>query len=339
MTQVRLAVDAMGGDHGPQTVVPAIETAISRDRELHISCVGDIATIRKATSLPEEHPQLKLVHAEQVVSMDDKPLQALRRKRRNSSMGVALRLLRDGEADACISAGNTGALTAMACHMLKTIPGVERPALCTAIPNINAPVLLLDLGANTEVTEKQMTQFAVMGTSLATVIYGTTAPPVALLNIGTETHKGTDYLKNCDTMLRASKMNYQGYAEANEIFSGKYRVIVCDGYTGNMVLKSAEGAIQLIGHYIKAMGKTSILHKLALGLAMPMLWSLNKKIDYRKYNGASLLGLQGVVVKSHGHADSEAFYRALKYGATAVRKKLLQQITGQLDDAFREQQA
>ena len=339
MTTVRLAVDAMGGDRGSQVVMQAVADAIAKYPDLQVICVGDIAELQKCTDIAEGHPRFRLVHAEQKVSMDDSPLSALRRKRNTSSMGIALKMLQDGEADACISAGNTGALTAMACYFLKTIPGIERPALCNAFPGMDGPTLMLDLGANTEATENQLLQFAAMGTSMAMAIYGDESPSVALLNIGTESHKGPAHLRLCDEMMRASKMNYVGYAEANEILSGKHRVVVCDGYSGNIALKSCEGVVQCLYSEIKSLAKAGLMSKLCLLLAVPLLGLLRKKYDHREYNGASLLGLTGVVVKSHGDADRKAFLRAMEHGISEVKEGLLQRISARLSDAADNREA
>ncbi|MGV0005822.1 MAG: phosphate acyltransferase PlsX [Candidatus Porifericomitaceae bacterium WSBS_2022_MAG_OTU9] len=334
MAAVRLAVDAMGGDLGPQVIVHAIQDALAKHKDLQVSCVGDCEQLRKLSGIDVYHPRLQLVHAESSVSMDDPPLHALRRKRNNSSMGMALSMLQNGTADACISAGNTGALTAMACYILKTISGIDRPALCTMMPNVNGSALVLDLGANIEATEQQLLQFAVMGSSLATVIYGDDSPSVALLNIGTETHKGFDYVQRCDSMLRASNINYCGYAEANDIFTGNYKVIVCDGYSGNIALKAGVGVTRWAEHSLRSVGHGSLWGKFSLLLAMPMLSILGSKIDSREYNGASLLGLRGVVVKSRGSADRKAFLRAMEHGISEVKENLLQKIQGQLESTI-----
>ena len=332
MTTVRLAVDAMGGDRGPQVTMGAVADAIAKYPDLHVICVGDLAELRKHAAAAADHLRCSLVHAEQEVSMEDSPLSALRRKRNSSSMGMALKMLQDGEADACISAGNTGALTAMACYFLKTIPGIERPALCHTFPGLDGPTIMLDLGANTEATENQLLQFAAMGTSMAMTIYGDEAPSVALLNIGTESHKGPAHLRLCDGMLRASEMNYVGYAEANEVLSGRHRVVVCDGYSGNIALKSCEGVVQCIYSEIKSLARAGLMPRLCLLLALPLISLLRKKYDHREYNGASLLGLTGVVVKSHGNADRKAFLRAMEHGASEVREGMLQRISALLSD-------
>ena len=337
---ITIALDAMGGDHGPRVVVPAAVAVLAEHPELKLILVGNQETLapvlRKHKTRRGE--QLAVQHASQQVDMDELPSQALRTKK-DSSMRVALNLVKDGVADACVSAGNTGALMATARHVLKTLPGIDRPAIITALPSSEGHTHMLDLGANVDSSPEHLFQFAVMGSVLATAVDGIERPRVGLLNIGQEEIKGNERVKEAARMLAASSLNYIGFVEGDAIYLGGVDVVVCDGFVGNVAIKTSEGLAKMIRHYIKREFTRHPLAYLAGIAALPVLKALRRKIDPRRYNGASLLGLQGIVIKSHGGADAVAFGNAIKIALLEVNKAVPQRISKHLEALLSERQA
>jgi phosphate acyltransferase len=330
-----IALDAMGGDHGPDVVVPAALTVLQRDARVCLTLVGDQDTLREALirHRGEESDRLRIVHASQQVGMDEPPSQALRLKK-NSSMRIAINLVKDGDADAAVSAGNTGALMATARYVLKTLPGIDRPAIINTIPSANGYTRMLDLGANVDCSAEHLFQFAVMGSVLAEVIDGIGRPRVGLLNIGAEEIKGNDQVKQAAQLLLKSDLNYIGYVEGDAIFKGVADVVVCDGFVGNVALKTSEGVASLIGQYLREEFRRNPLTRVAAMLTLPVLNRLRERIDPRQYNGASLLGLRGIVLKSHGGADVVAFARAIEMAILEVEKAVPTLIDQRLDSVL-----
>lgn len=308
---ISIAVDAMGGDHGPQISVPAAVSCA--DEDLQLILVGpERALSERLLALGKRSPPGIVLHnASQQVAMDEAPAQALRTKR-DSSMRVAIDLVKQGVADACVSAGNTGALMATAKFVLKTLPGIHRPAICTTIPTLRGHTHVLDLGANVDSKAEHLLQFALMGSELATAVDGTERPRVALLNIGEEQIKGNEQVKEAARLLMASALNYVGFVEGDGVYLEPVDVVVCDGFVGNVALKSSEGVARLIRHFMQQEFNRNLLTRVAGLVARPVLRSLGRRIDPRQYNGASLLGLQGIVIKSHGSADAVAFANAIR---------------------------
>lgn len=334
-----IALDGMGGDHGPSVVVPAALQALNDNPDLTLILVGDEQVLGHAlhTHGSSVSERLQIRHASQTVAMDELPSAALRTKK-DSSMRVAIDLVKEGVANACVSAGNTGALMATARFVLKTLPGIDRPAICTALPTINGHTHMLDLGANVDSDAEILVQFAVMGSALTSAVDNIAQPTVGLLNIGEEEMKGNEQVKEAARLLVQSELNYVGYIEGNDIYAGTVDVVVCDGFVGNVALKTSEGVARMIRHYMEREFKRSILTKLAGALSLPVLKAFKAKIDPRQYNGASLLGLQGIVVKSHGGADMVAFANAIKEAVVEVRKNVPQRIAKQLEQRLVERQ-
>lgn len=322
----------MGGDFGPHSIVPACISALAESPSLRLALVGDISSIEHILS---RHPgvdrsRLKIVHACEVVTMDEPPAQALRGKP-DSSMRIALELVQKGEAAACVSAGNTGALMALSRHILRTLPGIDRPAMITEVPSSNGRCHLLDLGANIDCSAEHLYQFAVMG-AVAAEVQGVKTPRVALLNVGTEEIKGTAQVKQAATLLReADAINFIGYIEGDGLYRGDADVVVCDGFVGNIVLKSSEGLAGLVITRIKAAFQKNAWTRLVGILAMPFFKRLQHELSPEHRNGASLLGLQGIVVKSHGAAGPEGFASAIRYAWQAVQEDLPQRLRGRLE--------
>ncbi|NDU92372.1 MAG: phosphate acyltransferase PlsX [Ferrovum sp.] len=317
----------MGGDHGPEVTVPAALELLEREPDVSVILVGlpdRIETIlnRHRAVLS---PRLQVLPATEVVAMDEPPAQALKRKK-DSSMRVAINLVRDGRAACCVSAGNTGALMATARFVLKMLPGIERPAIATTLPAINGHVYVLDLGANVDCDAEHLCQFGLMGSILAAAVDGKDRPSVGLLNIGHEAIKGSEVIKQAAELLRASPINFYGNVEGDDIYRGTVDVVVCDGFVGNVVLKTSEGLAWMLGQMIRREFQRNFLTRLAALVALPVLNRFRRQVDHRQYNGASLLGLKGVVVKSHGGADTYAFRRALQYAAAEVRNNVLGRI-------------
>ena len=335
-----IALDAMGGDFGPDVVVPAAAKILSRRNQLRIILVGDEERLR---SCAQKHnikldDRLAIQHASEVVEMHDEPGLALRKKK-DSSMRVAINLVHDGKADAAVSAGNTGALMATARFVLKTLPGIDRPAICTTIPSKNGHTHMLDLGANVDCTAEHLLQFAVMGSVLTEAIDSVERPRVGLLNIGSEAMKGNAQVKAADEYLVDAPLNYIGFVEGDDIYSEKVDVVVCDGFVGNISLKTAEGVAKLISYYMKEEFKHGLYNKLAGLVALPVLKAFRKRIDPGAYNGASLLGLKGIVIKSHGGADVNAYANAIEIAVLEVQKSVPQQIQEHIQPLLERQTA
>lgn len=328
---ITVAIDAMGGDHGPHITVPAALAYLNRDAEVNIVLVGlaevieaELQSLQAAVS-----PRLRIHHASEVVTMDDPPALCLRNKK-DSSMRVAINLVKTGEANACVSAGNTGALMAISRFVLKMLPGIERPAIAGMMPTLNGHTHVLDLGANVDCTANHLLQFAVMGAMLVSAVEHKEAPTVGLLNIGEEDIKGNEVVKQAAELLRQSHLNFHGNVEGNDIYKGTTDVVVCDGFVGNVALKASEGLVQMLATFLRQEFKRNILTQLAGLIAYPVLSAFKKRLDHRRYNGASLLGLQGVVVKSHGSADSFAFQFAIERAVEEVRNGVLRRINEQM---------
>ncbi len=328
---IRLALDAMGGDFGPEVTVPAATAALKRYPELSLTLVGDRdAVLRVLGNAVPDEARCTVQHAPQKVEMDERPSSALRNKR-ESSMRVALDLVRAGAADACVSAGNTGALMAMARYVLKTLPGIDRPAICATMPGIKGTTHMLDLGANVDSSSEELFRFAVMGSVLCESVDNRPNPRVALLNIGEEEIKGNDRVKQTAVLLEQSSLNYQGFVEGNDIFSGTVDVIVCDGFVGNVALKASEGVASMLMNMAREEFTRNGMAKLSGLFARPALQRLRDRADPRRYNGASLLGLRGIVVKSHGGADIMSFGRAIDEAVLEVRKSVPERISSMLE--------
>ena len=316
-----IAIDAMGGDNAPAVPVCATLDLLRRNPELEAILVGmedqlEPLLAHRSAGLRE---RVTLQPATQVVAMDEPPADALRRKR-DSSMRVAINLLREERAHACVSAGNTGALMATAKFVLKTLPGVDRPAIISAIPSLAGQTLMLDLGANAVCTARQLCEFAVMGDIVACDLHGLDRPRVGLLNIGTEDIKGNPTLKQAHQWLRASRLNYIGFVEGTDIMAGTVDVVVTDGFTGNVALKTIEGTARMVAQVTREEIKRSVLSRAMAFGAAPLFRALAARVDPRRYNGASFVGLQGIVIKSHGGADETAFATAIETAVLEVRK-------------------
>jgi glycerol-3-phosphate acyltransferase PlsX len=322
-----IAIDVMSGDHEPREYVAGALRALAEDPQLRVTLVGEPRLIE--TLLGQQpaalRERLTLAPASQVVTMEEKPREAIRHKK-DSSMRVAIDLVRDGAASACVSAGNTGALTAIAHFVLKTIEGVERAAIVSAIPSAHGHTHMLDLGANTKATPEQLRQFAAMGAIIARDVYGVPTPRIGLLNIGEEDMKGHELVQAAHQLVAASGLNYVGFVEGDDIFSGDVDVVVTDGFTGNVALKTMEGVAGLIADRLRLEFQASFLDRLAGIIARPVLRRAAAGLDPRRYNGACMVGLTGIVVKSHGRADGVAFARAIGTAALAARSKLTDRI-------------
>ncbi|MBS9777548.1 MAG: phosphate acyltransferase PlsX [Gammaproteobacteria bacterium] len=328
-----IAIDAMGGDAGTESIASAVNLALKQLSSVNLVLVGDEQRITKALENQglSSHPRLSIKHTTEVILSDDSPSSVLRNKK-DSSMRVAIEMVAAGEADACVSAGNTGALMGLARYILRMLPGIDRPAICTTLPNKYGRIHWLDLGANVDSSAEQLMQFAVMGSALCSVVDGVESPEVGLLNIGSEAIKGNDQVKKAAELLKASPLNYIGYVEGNDIYNGKVDVIACDGFVGNVALKTSEGLASLISGLLKENFTRNIFTKIAAAIAMPVLKRVTNTIDPGKYNGASLLGLNGIVIKSHGGADDKAFANAIRIAELEVQKQLPSQIRGMLAD-------
>jgi glycerol-3-phosphate acyltransferase PlsX len=328
---ITVAVDAMGGDHGPHVTVPAALAYLKRDAEVNIVLVGlaEVIEAELKSLQASVSPRLRIHHASEVVTMDDPPALSLRNKK-DSSMRVAINLVKTGEANACVSAGNTGALMAISRFVLKMLPGIERPAIAGMMPTLNGHTHVLDLGANVDCTANHLLQFAIMGAMLVSAVEHKEFPSVGLLNIGEEDIKGNEVVKQTAELLRQSHLNFHGNVEGNDIYKGTTDVVVCDGFVGNVALKASEGLVQMLATFLRQEFKRNILTQLAGLIAYPVLSAFKKRLDHRRYNGASLLGLQGVVVKSHGSADSFAFQFAIERAVEEVRNSVLRRINEQM---------
>jgi len=325
----------MGGDFGPHVAVAAALQAFSLFPSLELTLVGDQSTLESLidptllNTLSRQN-RLFMVHATEVVTMSDSPSSALRHKP-NSSVRLAMELLRDGVVDAVVSSGNTGALLALGCFLIKTLPGIERPAICSALPSGDRHCYLLDLGANVDSSPAQLHQFALMGSALCAVKDGIERPSVALLNIGSEGHKGNQQVRVASELVAAdAAINYYGFIEADQLFDGSAEVVVCDGFTGNIALKSAEGAANYIGKSLRREFQRTWFTRLAGLLVSPILRRLQASVDPQRHSGATFLGLAGIVVKSHGNSTVDSFLRAIELAKVEVDGDILLRISNQL---------
>jgi glycerol-3-phosphate acyltransferase PlsX len=326
---ITVAIDAMGGDHGPHVTVPAALEYLSRDPEVNIVLVGLTEAIEAELRAHggSVGPRLRIRHASEVVTMDDQPALALRNKK-DSSMRVAINLVKSGEANACVSAGNTGALMAISRFVLKMLPGIERPAIATVLPTVKGCSHVLDLGANVDCDAQHLLQFAIMGAMLVSAVEHKERPTVGLLNIGQEDIKGNEVVKRAADLLRRSHLNFVGNVE--DIYKGETDVVVCDGFVGNVALKTSEGLAQMLGGFLRQEFRRNWATRLAALVASPVLNAFKKRFDHRRYNGASLLGLRGIVVKSHGSADRFAFGFAIERAVEEAKNGVLRRITEQM---------
>jgi glycerol-3-phosphate acyltransferase PlsX len=325
---VTIAVDAMGGDHGPRVTVVAALRFLEETPDASVVLVGNEKAIREA--LPATSPpRVSIRAASEVVAMEEPPADALRHKK-DSSMRVAINLVKEGAAQACVSAGNTGALMAISRFVLKTLPGIDRPAIASQLPTRKGVTTALDLGANVNCTPQQLVQFAVMGSALVAAVEGIERPSVGLLNIGEEDIKGNDVVKEAADLLKASGLNFHGNVEGTDIYKGTTDVIVCDGFVGNVALKTSEGLALMLADYLREEFTRNPFRKILALAALPVLRSFKRRVDPRRYNGATLIGLKGVVIKSHGSADALAFRYALKKAYAEVTHGVLERIAQRL---------
>ncbi len=326
----------MGGDHGPSVTIAAAISFVKHEPNAELILVGLEAELHAELKKhhAQSHPRLSVVHASEVVTMDD-PLEVALRRKKDSSMRVAAELVKDGKADAAVSAGNTGALMAVSRYVLKTMVGVDRPAICSILPNQNdGPTYMLDLGANVDCEPHHLHQFAIMGSVLVSAMEGKKAPTIGLLNVGTEDIKGNEVVKATATLLQADhasgKLNFYGNVEGNDIFKGTVDLVVCDGFVGNVTLKAIEGLARFLGNTIKTEFKRNIFTIIGAAFAMGALKSIKNKMNPSRYNGASLLGLRGLVFKSHGGADAYAYEFAIKRAYDAANYNMLSQLSSMI---------
>ncbi|MGQ5524596.1 phosphate acyltransferase PlsX [Chitinimonas sp. PSY-7] len=331
--EITVAIDAMGGDHGTHVTVPAALKFLKARPEVNVVLVGlkDAIEAELKAHHAKPGPRLRIHHASEVVAMDEAPQSALKNKK-DSSMRVAINLVKTGEAHACVSAGNTGALMATARFVLKTLPGIERPAIAKMMPTMRGTSCVLDLGANVDCTAEQLYQFAVMGSALYGALRQSERPSVGLLNIGSEDIKGNETVKAAGELLKQSHLHFYGNVEGNDIYKGTVDVVVCDGFTGNVALKTSEGLAKMLSEFLKEEFLKSWWRKLIAVIATPVLMSFRHRMDPRRYNGASLLGLRGIVVKSHGGADKLAFYYAMEQALEEARSGVLSKISETMAD-------
>jgi glycerol-3-phosphate acyltransferase PlsX len=322
-----IAVDAMGGDHGPPVTVPASLDFLASNPEARLLLVGLKEPLARelARHGAQHRARIEIVPATEVVGMDEDVRTAIRTKK-NSSMRVAIDLVKNGQAQACVSAGNTGALMGTAKFVLKTLPGIDRPAICAVLPTRNGQVYALDLGANADCTSEHLLQFAVMGSTLVREVEGKPRPSVGLLNIGSEEIKGNDVVKKAGELLRSSGLNFHGNVEGDDIYKGTTDVVVCDGFAGNVALKTSEGLAKMLGDFLKEEYTRGLMSRIAALISYPVIRRFRRRVDHRRYNGAALLGLRGIVVKSHGSADRLAFATALQRAASEATHGLNERI-------------
>ena len=335
--QTTIAIDAMGGDHGPSITIPAAFQFLARSTDRRVIIVGqpeaiesELKRARDRSDFGANAARLRIVDALEVVGMDEDIRSAIRNKK-NSSMRIAIDLVKSGEAHACVSAGNTGALMGTAKFVLKTLPGIDRPAICAALPTRHGVVYALDLGANTACTPEHLLQFAIMGAMLCTAVEGKQKPSVGLLNIGSEDIKGNESVKAAGQLLKASHLNFYGNVEGTDIYKGTTDVVVCDGFVGNVMLKTSEGMAKMMGDFLKAEYENGFYSKLVALVSLPVIKRFRHRMDHRRYNGAAFLGLRGVVVKSHGSADAISFSHALDRAASEVEHGLLGLISTEIE--------
>ena len=330
---LRVAIDAMSGDGGTPVIIEAVRSVLNNRSDVHLLLVGNPETIKDCIgSSPLPEGRYSIVPALEVVTMDDSAAVALRNKKQ-SSMRISINQVKEGNADACVSAGNTGALMAISKFVLKTIKGIDRPAIATTLPAIDGHTHMLDLGANVDCSADHLYQFAMMGSILANAVDGMEAPRIGLLNIGAEDIKGNEQVKQAAPLLAQSSLNYIGYVEGDEIYSDHVDVVVCDGFVGNVSLKTSEGVARMVSHYLKQEFVRSPWNKLVGLIAKPVLKAFGSRIDPRRYNGASLLGLKGVVIKSHGGADEVAFANAIEIALLEIDKDVPSMIAAGLEQS------
>jgi len=325
----RIAIDCMGGDHGPSVTVPAAIRFLAEHPAAHLLLVGQEDVLRPLIGTQAGNPRVRIVHASEVVGMDESPALALRNKK-DSSMRVAINLVKAGEADACVSAGNTGALMAISRFVLKMLPGIDRPAICAPLPTARGHTHMLDLGANVDCGPEHLLQFGIMGAMLVEAMEHKERPTVGILNIGEEEIKGNEVVKAAAELLRASGLNFIGNVEGDGIYKGEADVIVCDGFVGNVALKTSEGLAQMLASALKSEFRRNWLTKVAALIAISVLNNFKKRFDHRRYNGAILLGLKGISVKSHGSADELAFGTAIARAYDAAENRALERISARM---------
>jgi glycerol-3-phosphate acyltransferase PlsX len=325
----RIAIDCMGGDHGPSVTVPAALRFLDDHPAASLILVGREEVLQPLLGNRSGNSRLRVVHATQVVEMDESPALALRGKK-DSSMRVAINLVKNGEADACVSAGNTGALMAISRFVLKMLPGIERPAICAPLPTTKGHTHMLDLGANVDCAPEHLLQFGIMGAMLVSAMEHTDRPTVGILNIGEEEIKGNETVKAAADLLRASDLNFIGNVEGDGIYKGDADVVVCDGFVGNVALKTSEGLAQMLGSSLRSEFKRNWLTKIAALIAISVLNNFKERFDHRRYNGAILLGLRGISVKSHGSADAFSFGFAIGRAYDAAENRVVERIAGRM---------
>lgn len=340
--QTTIAIDAMGGDVGVSVTIPAALTVLGQSNDCRVLLVGRTADIEAALAnarandiIGGDRNRLEVVEASEVVGMDEDIRTAIRQKK-NSSMRVAIDLVKSGRAHACVSAGNTGALMGTAKFVLKTLPGIDRPAICAALPTRKGVAYVLDLGANAESEPAHLLQFAIMGAMLCAAVEGIDNPSVGLLNIGSEDIKGNESTKLAGELLKKSHLNFYGNVEGTDIYKGTTDVVVCDGFVGNVMLKASEGIAKMMGEFLKEEYKKNIFRKLMAMVSLPALNGFKAKVDHRQYNGAALLGLRGIVVKSHGSADAYSFSRAILRAKSEAEHGLLANISKEVERLHHE---
>ena len=323
---ITLSLDVMSGEKDPEASINAALNLLELREDVRIFLVGDKDIIEKQT-LDKTGNRLQILHAKEIVEMSDPPVVVLRQKKQ-SSMRLAIDLVKDGVAQACVSSGNTGALMAISKYALKTIPSIDRPALMTSIPTIKDSTYFLDLGANSSCTPEQLYQFALMGNVIAREIRGIDQPRIGLLNMGAEASKGNQVIKEAAKLMNSSSMNFIGYVEGNNLVEDIADVVVCDGFTGNIALKTMEGSVRLVLRFLEDAFNSSAFNKLSSIVSKSALNQVKEKIDPRRYNGALLLGLNGVVVKSHGDSDSFGIHHALITAIEEVQKDIVSKLIG-----------
>jgi glycerol-3-phosphate acyltransferase PlsX len=321
----------MGGDFGPSVTIPASLKVLKKYENISIVLVGNADEIsqilKKKKSL--NHPRITIHNTTQIVGMDELPQSALKNKK-DSSMRVSINLVKEGVVDACVSAGNTGALMATARFVLRMLPGIDRPAISSELPSANGTTCMLDLGANADCTPEQLLQFGIMGSILTNVLHKKNNPSIGLLSNGSEAMKGSEVVKKSAELFRNSHLNFHGNVEGDDIFKGTTDVVVCDGFTGNISLKTTEGLAQMMANFLTLEFKRNFLTKISALIALPVLKRFKKRLDPRRYNGASFLGLNGIVVKSHGGADEFAFIHALETTISESENDVISKIKDQL---------
>lgn len=328
----KIAIDAMGGDFGPSVTLPAAYKAVKEYSDIELILVGqqDKLELEFQKLGLKSDSRISFHHASEIVEMDESPAVALKKKK-DSSMRVAINLVKEGVVDACISAGNTGALMATGKFVLKTIPGISRPAICTALPTITGHTHMLDLGANIDCTPEHLLQFAIMGSVLCESVDEKQKPSIGLLNIGSEAIKGNEIVKQASQLIAQTGLNYKGFIEGNDIYTGKVDVVVSDGFVGNVSLKTAEGLASMVTTVLKQSFKKNLFTRLAALIALPVLNAVKHTLDPRQYNGASLLGLNGIVIKSHGSADVDSFFNAIKIASIEIDKSVPERINQEIE--------